>query len=88
MPGTLEKVAVVTISLLTPSLPPERVVRFTELAGASLALVIAKLADSEKKLTLCLTEDSLAAQRLRREIKQFAPETLPVLLFPDWETLP
>ncbi len=77
-----------SISLLTPGLPPERVVRFSGLMGASVALVIAKLAQSEKKLTLCLTEDSLSAQRLRREIKQFSAPTLPVLLFPDWETLP
>ncbi|MDF2490894.1 MAG: mfd, partial [Pseudomonas sp.] len=57
------------------------------LPGAALTLAIAEAASSAKRFTLLLTADSQAADRLERELRFFAPE-LPVLPFPDWETLP
>ncbi len=39
------------------------------------------------RFTLLLTADSQAADRLEQELRFFAPQ-LPVLPFPDWETLP
>ncbi|AYC33432.1 transcription-repair coupling factor [Pseudomonas cavernae] len=57
------------------------------LPGAALSLAIAEAASAAKRFTLLLTADSQAAERLEQELGFFAPE-LPVLHFPDWETLP
>ncbi|TBU97393.1 transcription-repair coupling factor [Stutzerimonas kirkiae] len=57
------------------------------LPGAALSLAIAEAASSAKRFTLLLTADSRSADRLQEELAFFAPE-LPVLHFPDWETLP
>ena len=57
------------------------------LPGAALSLAIAEAASQAKRFTLLLTADSQAADRLKEELAFFAP-TLPVLHFPDWETLP
>ena len=57
------------------------------LPGAALSLAIAEAASAAKRFTLLLTADSESAERLEQELKFFAPE-LPVLHFPDWETLP
>ena len=57
------------------------------LPGAALSLAIAEAASAAKRFTLLLTADSQSAERLEQELSFFAPE-LPVLHFPDWETLP
>jgi len=57
------------------------------LPGAALSLAIAEAASSVERFTLLLTADSQSAERLKEELAFFAPE-LPVLHFPDWETLP
>nr|WP_272889658.1 transcription-repair coupling factor [Stutzerimonas stutzeri] len=57
------------------------------LPGAALSLAIAESASSAACFTLLLTADSQGAERLKEELAFFAPE-LPVLHFPDWETLP
>ena len=58
------------------------------LPGAALSLAIAEAASSSTaRFTLLLTADSQSAERLQEELGFFAPE-LPVLHFPDWETLP
>ncbi|MDD1965315.1 transcription-repair coupling factor [Pseudomonas putida] len=57
------------------------------LPGAAQSLAIAEAASAAKRFTLLLTADSQSAERLEQELKFFAPE-LPVLHFPDWETLP
>ncbi|MFV0453653.1 MAG: transcription-repair coupling factor [Pseudomonas sp.] len=57
------------------------------LPGAALSLAIAESASSAKRFTLLLTADSQSAERLKEELAFFTPE-LPVLHFPDWETLP
>jgi transcription-repair coupling factor (superfamily II helicase) len=57
------------------------------LPGAALSLAIAEAASQAKRFTLLLTADSQSAERLKEELAFFAP-TLPVLHFPDWETLP
>ncbi|MDZ5602359.1 transcription-repair coupling factor [Pseudomonas sp. RP23018S] len=57
------------------------------LQGAALSLAIAEAASSAGRFTLLLTADSQAADRLEQELRFFAPD-LPVLPFPDWETLP
>ena len=57
------------------------------LPGAALSLAIAEAASNAKRFTLLLTADSQSAERLQEELAFFAPG-LPVLHFPDWETLP
>lgn len=57
------------------------------LPGAALSLAIAEAASAAKRFTLLLTADSQSAERLEQELSFFAPD-LPVLHFPDWETLP
>ncbi|HSC82842.1 MAG TPA: transcription-repair coupling factor [Pseudomonas sp.] len=57
------------------------------LPGAALSLAIAEAASAAQRFTLLLTADSQSAERLQEELAFFAPE-LPVLHFPDWETLP
>ncbi|PYC24663.1 transcription-repair coupling factor [Aquipseudomonas alcaligenes] len=57
------------------------------LPGAALSLAIAEAASAAKRFTLLLTADSQSAERLQEELAFFAPD-LPVLHFPDWETLP
>ncbi|GAB7529848.1 transcription-repair coupling factor [Pseudomonas sp. 3A(2025)] len=57
------------------------------LPGAALSLAIAEAANAARRFTLLLTADSQGAERLEQELKFFAPD-LPVLHFPDWETLP
>src|SRR5690606_4168016 len=44
-------------------------------------------ASAARRFTLLLTSDSQSAERLQEELAFFAPN-LPVLHFPDWETLP
>ncbi|PVZ20432.1 MULTISPECIES: transcription-repair coupling factor [unclassified Pseudomonas] len=57
------------------------------LHGAALPLAIAEAASGAQRFTLLLTTDSQSADRLEQELRFFAPH-LPVLHFPDWETLP
>ena len=57
------------------------------LPGAAQGLAIAEAAGAAQRFTLLLTADSQSAERLQEELRFFAPE-LPVLHFPDWETLP
>nr|WP_272889370.1 transcription-repair coupling factor [Stutzerimonas stutzeri] len=57
------------------------------LPGAALSLAIAEAASNADRFTLLLTADSQSAERLQEELAFFAPG-LPVLHFPDWETLP
>lgn len=57
------------------------------LPGAAQGLTIAEAARNAQRFTLLLTDNSQSAERLKEELAFFAPE-LPVLHFPDWETLP
>jgi transcription-repair coupling factor (superfamily II helicase) len=56
------------------------------LPGAAQSLAIAEAASRSQRFTLLLTEGSQSAERLQEELRFFAPD-LPVLHFPDWETL-
>jgi len=82
-------VSVPTASVLRlPSLPATAGKQhWGNLPGAALSLAIAEAASHAKRFTLLLTADSQSAERLQEELSFFAPD-LPVLHFPDWETLP
>ncbi|MDM8558011.1 transcription-repair coupling factor [Candidatus Parabeggiatoa sp. HSG14] len=56
------------------------------LYGSSAGLVISLVA--QQAPLIIITPDSLSAQRLVEDIQFYAAEDLPLLSFPDWETLP
>ena len=60
------------------------------LYGASYSLAISTAAHAHDGLVLLITADTPAAARLEDEIRFFIgdDEALPILHFPDWETLP
>ncbi|MGA4603920.1 transcription-repair coupling factor, partial [Ectopseudomonas hydrolytica] len=74
--------------LRLPSLPASAgKQQWGNLPGAAMSLAIAEAASNAGRFTLVLTEGSQSAERLQEELAFFAPD-LPVLHFPDWETLP
>ena len=77
-------------SLLHPPLPQRGQQRADWRAPASssaLALAVASLAQEHDGLVIAIVRDSPAAHALETELRFFAAN-LPVLAFPDWETLP
>ena len=56
-------------------------------SSSALSLAVARVADGHDGVLLAVTRDSHAAHVLEAELAVFAPD-LPVLPFPDWETLP
>ncbi len=74
--------------LRLPSLPASAGKQhWGNLPGAAQSLAIAEAASAATRFTLLLTDGSASAERLEQELRFFAPD-LPVLHFPDWETLP
>jgi transcription-repair coupling factor (superfamily II helicase) len=59
-----------------------------QLYGCSTGLAIAQAAHAAQQPLVVITADTPAATRLSYEIAFFAGSELPVLSFPDWETLP
>ncbi len=78
-------------SPLTPPLPTRAGERLLwgQLTAASAALAIANAARLQPGLVLALVADAQAAAMLRHELRFFLAATpVPLLTFPDWETLP
>ena len=75
--------------LLHPPEPPAsgQKHRWGGLQGAGQALAISEAAQQFEGLTLVITDAAKAAAQLETELQFFNSE-LPVLHFPDWETLP
>ena len=63
-------------------------VRWQGLTGAALALGVARAAARAAGPLLVFTRDAAESERLESELPFFAPHDLPVLAFPDYETLP
>jgi len=61
---------------------------WTDLAGCATSLAAVSAAASHDGLTLMICPTTAAARQAVRECRVFAPDTLEVLHFPDWETLP
>ena len=78
------------VSPLEPVLPrpPAERLAWRRLFGSATGLVIAQGARLHEGPLLVVTRDARSAQRLEEEIRFYAPESLPVLPFPDWESLP
>jgi len=59
------------------------------LAGSALAISMVEMAKRHQGLSLLLCSDTSSALKLESELHYLAKQQqLPVLLFPDWETLP
>jgi transcription-repair coupling factor (superfamily II helicase) len=80
----------VAAPILNPPLPHpgQRRVSWRKPHGSSLALAIASLAQRLDGIVLAVARDNHDAHALEAEIGAFAGERVPVLHFPDWETLP
>jgi len=79
-----------TATLLRPPLPKSaKVRRYWETPpGSSLALLLAETARSHAGLVVAVTRDTQSAHTLETELASFVGESIEVLHFPDWETLP
>ncbi|MGB6977345.1 MAG: transcription-repair coupling factor [Gammaproteobacteria bacterium] len=76
---------------LQPPFPdPGTCVKWGQLYGASLSLAVHSLARANSTLTVVLTPDTPTATRLELELHFFntTGDSLQILPFPDWETLP
>ena len=76
-----------------PSLPPPTIASspctqvWRELHGCGDSLILAESAKSDHRLHLVVTPDMQTLLRLEHELRFFLGGELPVLQFPDWETL-
>ncbi len=73
--------------LRLPKLPANGRQSWGNLPGAARSLAIAEATAASGRFTLLLTDGSQSAEQLEQELRFFAPG-LPVLHFPDRETLP
>ncbi|MFZ0257063.1 MAG: transcription-repair coupling factor [Gammaproteobacteria bacterium] len=79
------------LSPLAPPLPTTRDarVRWQRLCGSSFGLAISRAASRHHGLVVVVTPSMPAAQRIEEEVRFFLDaDALPLLHFPDWETLP
>jgi transcription-repair coupling factor (superfamily II helicase) len=79
-------------NVLSPKLPEQGQTRsnWSRLYGSAKSLAIANLAMQTKKPVLVVTADVISAVNIVNELKVYITdlETTPVMVFPDWETLP
>ena len=79
------------LSPLTPAWPhqPGSGLRWSQLHGSSRGLAIAQAAEGRSGPVLVVTHDARSAQELEAELRFYLDGTdLPLLPFPDWESLP
>ena len=78
------------MALLSPALPDAGLpaVKWGKLYGAAAALAIAEAAATARGPLIVIVPSSRDAEGLSEEIGFFAPQDLPVRVFPDLETLP
>jgi len=74
------------LSPLYPPLPKKQRQNWGRLYGSSIGLAISQIA--QKMPLTVITPDTLSAQHLVEDIQFYAKANLPLLTFPDWETLP
>jgi len=79
-----------TVNLLQPQLPARgQCLRWSRLYGDSLPIALANAAMGHAGLLLVVTADSQEAEQLQQQLRFFCTDqTLDILCFPDWETLP
>ena len=67
---------------------PGQSIYWSGLSGCGDALALATAIKQEKRLLVIVTPDHQTALRLEHELAFFLDNALPILHFPDWETLP
>ena len=67
---------------------PEDAQIWTSLYGCGDSLALAEAVKKDRRLYLAVTPDMHTMLRLEHELRFFIGDELPVLQFPDWETLP
>jgi transcription-repair coupling factor (superfamily II helicase) len=67
--------------------PNDHEQRWGGLMGPSASMGIAYIAENSQTPCLVITEDLASAEKLHTELKYLTQNSLPVALFPDWETL-
>src|SRR5512143_2659490 len=74
----------------SPSIRSGERVRWGRLQGSSFGLAISIAAQQHRGMILLVTADAPSASRLETELRFYlgGNESVPVLGFPDWETLP
>jgi transcription-repair coupling factor (superfamily II helicase) len=63
-------------------------VRWRGLAGSATALQLARAVECLERPLLVVLQDAAAAARLEDELRFFLPAGVPIVAFPDYETLP
>ena len=79
------------LSPLNPILPSEKASLYQagQLYGSAQGLLIAHAAQQHTGPILVITDDAASAHKLEIESKFYLKDkSLPILHFPDWETLP
>ena len=66
----------------------DQIVYWSGLGSGGDALALATAIQQEKRLLVIVTPDQQTTLRLEQELAFFLDNSLPILLFPDWETLP
>ncbi len=67
---------------------PQQPIFWSGLNGCGDSLALAELIRQQRTLVVIITSDTQTALRLEHELSFFLDQQLPVLHFPDWETLP
>jgi transcription-repair coupling factor (superfamily II helicase) len=62
--------------------------RWGQLYGSAPALALVEAARTSRRPVLVVAPGTRSAEQIQAELAFFAGDALPVLLFPDWETLP
>jgi len=62
-------------------------IEWANLPGSSLSLALSTAILQHQKTVVIITPDTLTANQLEYELK-FFQQAIPILQFPDWETLP
>ncbi|MCQ8102919.1 transcription-repair coupling factor [Methylomonas sp. SURF-2] len=78
-------------SVLTPAALPTTAAQpiyWSGLQGCGDSLALAEAIGRENRLLVIVTQDTQTALRLEHELGFFLHNSLPILHFPDWETLP
>jgi transcription-repair coupling factor (superfamily II helicase) len=75
---------------LTSRLPKsaDSPIYWSGLTGCGDSLALANTIAQENRLLVIITPDTQTALRLEHELAFFLNDSLPILHFPDWETLP
>ena len=84
---TMTAVSTLTTKLLLPTHTGDKKI-WANLLGSGAGLSLSLAIQQWSGVVLLITADSQQAARLEEEVRFFSGEQIPILHFPDWETLP